>query len=202
MSDTTNDPFEEFAATLAATEEAYKKTASQEPVLPAPTASEAEHIDAYVEFLEWEKQRKAAEAAYVKARKAAFASPVHGLGESVIHKYGDAFESMFPNGYIFAGNKHAVSISPKTGHKFDQERLRQLDVSYFSGRPTGEAIPGIAPKYAVDMSAIPPHMVADVSAAIMSTTTKPVITPVKNFYGAAAGWVVGASATVLEVDEC
>lgn len=194
MTDKSTDPFEDFAASLAATEEAYKKTADGEPPLAAPWASEAEQIDAYVSFLEWEKQRKAAEAAYVKARKAAFSAPVNRLADDLIHKYGDAFGSMFPAGYAFAGEKHAINITAKEAHKFDQSALRRLDVNYMSGRPASESLPGLAPKYAVDLDAVPATMKADVASAISSTTTKPVITPLHNAVAAIGGGTMASSA--------
>lgn len=194
MSETKTDAFEEFAASLAATEEAFKKTASDEPPIPHPTENIRVKIDAYVEFLEWEKKRKAAEAAYIKARKAAFSAPINNLAAEVVTRIGSASADT----RVVAGIQHAISITPKGVVKFDQEKLRRLDIGYALGSPSIDVLPGLQPKYTVDIDAVPPTLRPQVEEAVSSVTIKPMIDAIKDGARNTSG-IIGS---VITPDEC
>ena len=141
---TSEDPFEQFAKAMSSTEEVVDKLAKEEPPRPPDgPISIGEAIDAYVDWEQYAKKRKAAESAYTKTRNEFYQSMI----DSALRA--SPFAARVP-GEIVRGNKHAVQFLTTAKPEFDEAKLREMDIKYSATHTAAGGVPpvdGLTVKY-------------------------------------------------------
>lgn len=127
--DEAGDPFAEFAKELRMTGETVAKVKEEEPSMPTASTPFPDVIDGYGKFMEYVQQRKAAEKAYIDARRKVFDSRI---SDELDHLgYVDSFHSsapIAPTTLVLPGGAYNLNIDYTLSTVFDQSKLRALDL--------------------------------------------------------------------------
>ena len=182
---TETNPFDEFAKAMATTAETAERITKEMPEPPAATGIRDEvAIDRYVDFLRWMKEKKAADAALVKAHKQAFEKAFNDVVSRVAPPVVPGMS--VPNDMVLRGDVHAVNLSWAAKNTFDEIKLRELDFALASsgGSPL-DPVPGLQVKYtAKPENARDGTIAAQLLAAIDGEKVVMSVEPVENGGGA------------------
>jgi hypothetical protein len=127
--DEAGDPFAEFAKELRMTGETVAKVKEEEPSMPTASTPFPDVIDGYGKFMEYVQQRKAAEKAYIDARRKVFDSRISDELDNL--GYVDSFHSSAPivsSPVTLHGGAYNLNIDYAHSTVFDQGKLRALDL--------------------------------------------------------------------------